>query len=93
MAAAAASAVAGRAGNRLGLGKAGMVFALARIMPGEQLLQADDVGAGRRRFADPLARALSTFGCLAAVQFICTSAIVTLAGELLGEGCVFGARE
>ena len=48
--------LAGRAGNRLGLVEAGVVFALAGILPGEQLLQADDVGAGGGRFADPRKR-------------------------------------
>ena len=50
--------LARRAGNRLGLVEAAMVLALAGILPGEQLLQADDVGAGRRRFGDPRERLL-----------------------------------
>ncbi len=41
-------------GNRLGLFEAAMIFALARVLAREELLQADDVGAGGSRFTDSL---------------------------------------
>ena len=39
-------ALAGGAGNRLGLVEAGVILALAGILAGEQLLQADDLRPG-----------------------------------------------
>ena len=48
--------LARRAGNRLGLVEARVIFALAGILPGKQFLQADDVRAGRGRFGNPRQR-------------------------------------
>ena len=46
--------LAGRAGNRLGLVEASVIFALARIKSVKQLLQANDVRPGGRRFGDSI---------------------------------------
>ena len=50
--------LAGGAGNRLGLVESGVVLALAGILPGEQFLQADQIGPGRGRLGDPRERLL-----------------------------------
>ena len=47
---------AGRAGDRFSVVEVAMVFGLAGIMTGEELLQADDIRPGRGSFGDAIKR-------------------------------------
>ena len=80
------------AGNRLGLVEAGVVLALAGILPGEQLLQADDVRAGGGGLGDARHGLLDVVPLSTSCPVICTRATTGPADDDEGFG-LFGRFE